>query len=103
MYSQSYNSCKVAHRHHTPRTKWSYRSFPCRHRELLRACERRLPREHDAETKLALMREMAVIWEVEFKNRISALAIWSDVHALEPRDEEASRAVERLQALETPT
>jgi len=74
-----------------------------RHRELLRACERRLPRVQDAETKLALMREMAVIWEVEFKNRISALAIWSDVHALEPHDEEASRAVQRLQALDTPT
>jgi len=74
-----------------------------RHRELLRACERRLPRVQDAETKLALMREMAVIWEVEFKNRFSALAIWSDVHALEPSDEEASRAVQRLQAADTPT
>jgi tetratricopeptide (TPR) repeat protein len=69
-----------------------------RHRELLRACERRLPHVQDAEARLALMREMAVIWEVELKNRASALAIWNDVQALEPRDEEATRAVERLQA-----
>jgi tetratricopeptide (TPR) repeat protein len=73
-----------------------------RHRELLRACERRLTRVHEAEAKLALMREMATIWEVELKNRASALAIWNDVHALEPRDEEAARAVERLQRLDAP-
>jgi hypothetical protein len=71
-----------------------------RHREFLRACERRLPHVQEASTKLALMREMAMIWEVELKNRASALAIWSDVRALSPRDEEATRALERLQALE---
>jgi hypothetical protein len=48
------------------------------------------------------MREMATIWEVELKNRASALAIWNDVHALEPRDEEAARAVERLQRADGP-
>ena len=46
------------------------------------------------------MREMAQIWEVELKNRASALAIWNDVHALAPRDEEASRAVQRLREAE---
>jgi len=67
-----------------------------RHRELLRACERRLSQVDDSQSKLALMREMAQIWEVELKNRASALAIWNDVHALAPRDEEATRAVARL-------
>ncbi|HET8939527.1 MAG TPA: hypothetical protein VFN67_39070, partial [Polyangiales bacterium] len=69
-----------------------------RHRELLRACERRLPHLHEPQAKLRLMREMAQIWEIELKNKASALAIWTDVHALSPRDEEASRAVERLRA-----
>jgi tetratricopeptide (TPR) repeat protein len=69
-----------------------------RHRELLRACERRLPHLHDPAAKLKLMREMAQIWEIELKNKASALAIWTDVRQLSPRDEEASRAVERLRA-----
>jgi hypothetical protein len=71
-----------------------------RHRELLRACERRLPHMHDPQAKLELMREMAQIWEIELKNKASALAIWNDVRSLSPRDEEASRAVERLRASE---
>lgn len=71
-----------------------------RHRELLRACERRLPHLRDPEAKLELMREMAQIWEIELKNKASALAIWTDVHTLSPRDEEASRALERLRASE---
>jgi hypothetical protein len=71
-----------------------------RPRELLRACERRLPHLKDAQAKLALMREMATIWEVELKNRASALALWIDVRELAPRDEEATRAVERLRAMD---
>jgi hypothetical protein len=69
-----------------------------RHRELLRACERRLLHTPDPELKLPLMREMATIWEVELKNRASALAIWHDVRAIAPRDEEAALALERLSA-----
>ena len=65
---------------------------------MLRACERRLPHLHDPHAKLELMREMAQIWEIELKNKASALAIWNDVRSLSPRDEEASRAVERLRA-----
>jgi tetratricopeptide (TPR) repeat protein len=71
-----------------------------RHRELLRACERRLTQLQDAQAKLRLMREMAQIWEIELKNKASALAIWTDVHTLSPRDEEASQALERLRASE---
>lgn len=73
-----------------------------RHRELLRACERRLPHMQDARAKLALMREMAQIWEIELKNRASARAIWADVQAIAPTDEEASQALERLRASEPP-
>jgi tetratricopeptide (TPR) repeat protein len=69
-----------------------------RHRELLRACERRLLHLHDPEHKLAIMREMATIWEVDLKNRASALAIWNDVRELAPHDEAASRALLRLTA-----
>jgi tetratricopeptide (TPR) repeat protein len=67
-----------------------------RHRELLRACERRLTHVPETERKLPIMREMATIWEVELKNRASALAIWNDVRALAPQDEEATQALQRL-------
>ena len=67
-----------------------------RHRELLRACERRLTRVPEPERRLPIMREMAIIWEFELKNRASALAIWHDVRALAPQDEEATQALQRL-------
>jgi tetratricopeptide (TPR) repeat protein len=67
-----------------------------RHRELLRACERRLILVPEPERKLPIMREMATIWEVDLKNRASALAIWNDVRELAPHDEEATQAVQRL-------
>ncbi|HEY2733932.1 MAG TPA: hypothetical protein VGI70_08105, partial [Polyangiales bacterium] len=69
-----------------------------RHRELLRACERRLLHLRDPEHKLAIMREMAMIWEVDLKNRASAVAIWNDVREMAPHDEAASRALQRLTA-----
>jgi tetratricopeptide (TPR) repeat protein len=67
-----------------------------RHRELLRACERRLIHVPEPERKLPIMREMATIWEVELKNRASAMAIWNDVRELAPQDEEATQAILRL-------
>ena len=56
----------------------------------------RLQRAEDADRRLPLMREMALIWEVELKNRASARELWTEVHALAPQDEEAGRALERL-------
>jgi hypothetical protein len=44
------------------------------------------------------MREMATIWEVDLKNRASAVAIWNDVREMAPHDEAASRALQRLTA-----
>jgi hypothetical protein len=69
-----------------------------RPRELLRACERRLTHVPEPEHKLPIMREMATIWEVELKNRASAMAIWNDVRELAPQDEEAVQALLRLNA-----
>jgi tetratricopeptide (TPR) repeat protein len=71
-----------------------------RHRELLRACERRLLQLEDSTAKRHLMREMAQVWEVELKNRASALAIWAEVHTQDPDDAEAAQAVERLRTAE---
>ena len=44
------------------------------------------------------MREMAKLWEIELKNRPSALELWRMVAGLwRPEDEEASAALSRLQ------
>lgn len=78
------------------------RHFAClkqagRHRELLQALERRLQRSTEIERRTGLMREIARVWEVDLKNRASAVTVWSELHALLPHDEEAQAAIARLQ------
>ena len=78
------------------------RLFAClrqagRHRELLQALERRLQRSTEVERRTGLMREIARVWEVDLKNRASAVMVWSEVHALLPHDAEAQAAIARLQ------
>jgi tetratricopeptide (TPR) repeat protein len=78
------------------------RHFAClkqagRHRELLQALERRLQRSTELERRTGLMREIARVWEVDLKNRASAVMVWSELHALLPHDAEAEAAIARLQ------
>jgi tetratricopeptide (TPR) repeat protein len=68
-----------------------------RYQELLRAYKQRLSHVTEEPTKLSLLRQMASLWEVELKNRPSALEIWREVHTLRPDDEEAAAALARLQ------
>jgi hypothetical protein len=55
-------------------------------------------RARGVDDKLPLMRAMAKLWEVELKNRASAIEVWNDVRAIAPEDEEAERAIARLGA-----
>jgi tetratricopeptide (TPR) repeat protein len=78
------------------------RHFAClkqagRHRELLQALERRLQRSTELERRAGLMREIARVWEVDLKNRASAVLVWSEVRALLPHDPEAQAAIARLE------
>ncbi|HEX7479433.1 MAG TPA: hypothetical protein VF331_16640 [Polyangiales bacterium] len=70
-----------------------------RYRELLHAFERRLSRTSDVEQQLQLMREIANVWEVELRNRASAMEVWNEVRTLRPQDTQAQEAIERLQRL----
>lgn len=77
------------------------RHFTClklagRHRELLHALERRVQRASEPARRAALMRQIAKIWEVDLKNRASAVVVWSELQALLPQDEEAKSAIARL-------
>lgn len=67
-----------------------------RYRELLHAFERRLARIEEPSQKVALLRQMASVWEIELKNRASAIEVWNEVRTLAPADEEANSAIARL-------
>lgn len=78
------------------------RLFAClklagRHRELLQALERRLQRSTELERRTGLMREIARVWEVDLKNRASAVMVWAELQALLPHDAEVQAAMARLQ------
>jgi tetratricopeptide (TPR) repeat protein len=68
-----------------------------RYQELLKVYTDRLARTEELPSRLMLMREMAKLWEIELKNRPSAVELWRGVQALAPEDEEASAALSRLQ------
>jgi tetratricopeptide (TPR) repeat protein len=68
-----------------------------RYQELLKVYTDRLARTEELPSRLTLMREMAKLWEIELKNRPSALEVWRMVAGLAPEDEEASAALSRLQ------
>jgi tetratricopeptide (TPR) repeat protein len=67
-----------------------------RYQELLKAYTERLARTEELNGRLLLMREMAKLWEVELRNRPSALELWREVKTLAPDDEEAGAALSRL-------
>jgi hypothetical protein len=68
------------------------------YQELLKAYTDRLAQTDAVEVRLRLMREMALLWEIELKNRPSALELWRVVRALAPEDQEAVAALSRLDA-----
>ena len=68
-----------------------------RYQELLKVYTDRLAQTEELPSRLMLMREMAKLWEIELKNRPSALELWRMVAGLAPGDEEASAALSRLQ------
>ena len=68
-----------------------------RYQDLIKIYNDRLARIDELPTRLKLMREMAKLWEIELKNRPSAVEVWRGVQALAPEDEEASAALSRLQ------
>jgi tetratricopeptide (TPR) repeat protein len=68
-----------------------------RYQDLIKVYTDRLARTEELPGRLMLMREMAKLWEIELKNRPSAVELWRVVAALAPEDEEASAALSRLQ------
>jgi hypothetical protein len=68
-----------------------------RYQDLIKIYTDRLARTDELPHRLKLMREMAKLWEIELKNRPSAVEVWRNVQTLAPEDEEASAALTRLQ------
>jgi tetratricopeptide (TPR) repeat protein len=68
-----------------------------RFQQLIRAINERIERSDEPDERIALMREVAAVWEVELKNRTGAIEVWSELIALRPGDEEAAQALARLQ------
>jgi tetratricopeptide (TPR) repeat protein len=69
-----------------------------RYQELLKLYNDRLAHTEELAAKLNLMRQMALLWEIELKNRPSAVELWRVVSALAPDDQEAAAALSRLGA-----
>jgi hypothetical protein len=67
-----------------------------RYQELLKAYTERISRTDELQTRLLLLREVARLWEVELRNRPSAIEVWREVKSLAPDDEEAGAALSRL-------
>jgi tetratricopeptide (TPR) repeat protein len=67
-----------------------------RYQDLLKLYNDRLARTEELGARLSLMRQMAQLWEVELKNRPSAVELWRVVRALAPDDQEAAAALSRL-------
>lgn len=67
------------------------------HQELLVALQRDVRRSNDPAERIALMKEIASVWENELGNRWEALDAWKKVLKEAPGDREASDAVARLE------
>ena len=66
--------------------------------ELISAAERELSKLDDPDDSIALMREIARLWEEEAKNQWEAADAWKRVLATAPEDEKAKEAIARLAA-----
>jgi golgin subfamily B member 1 len=68
-----------------------------RYQDLLKAYAQRIAGVDDAHVRVRLLRQMALVWEVELRNRPGAIEVWREVTAIAPDDEEAAAALSRLQ------
>ena len=66
--------------------------------ELISAAERELSKLEEPDDSLALMREIARLWEEEAKNQWEAADAWKRVLSHSPDDEKAKEAIARLTA-----
>lgn len=64
--------------------------------DLLVALQRDLRRADDPSERLALMKEIALLWERDLKNRFEALDAWKKVQREAPGDADAKDALARL-------
>jgi tetratricopeptide (TPR) repeat protein len=69
-----------------------------RYQDLLKLYNERLAKTEELGPRIELMRQMALLWEIELKNRPSAVELWRVVQALAPDDQEANAALSRLGA-----
>ena len=67
-----------------------------RHQDLLVALDQEASRTRDPERKLALLREIASVWEKQLANKWEAQDAWKKVLAIAPDDPVATDAVHRL-------
>ena len=71
------------------------------HEELLTAIDRHLLVVTEQTERLSLLRQAANAWEVGLRNRFEARDAWKKVLALAPDDEDATGAIQRLDARPT--
>jgi tetratricopeptide (TPR) repeat protein len=67
-----------------------------RYQDLLLVLEKDLREVKDLNQEVDIRKQIALIWEVELKNRWEALDAWKKISDLKPSDEQAKREVERL-------
>ncbi len=68
-----------------------------RHQDLLLALNKQLQRVRDADARVPLLKEIAITWEQDLKNRWEALDAWRAVLRELPDDAEALEAVQRVE------
>jgi tetratricopeptide (TPR) repeat protein len=66
--------------------------------DLVKLFDERLAATDDRKQSLSLLRQKAQLWEVELKNRPSAVDTWQRILRISPDDTEASAALERLRS-----
>jgi hypothetical protein len=74
-----------------------------RHQDLLLALNKQLQRTRDAESRVVLLKEIALTWEKDLKNRWEALDAWKAVTREAAHDADAAAAVQRLERARTRT
>jgi tetratricopeptide (TPR) repeat protein len=74
-----------------------------RYLELVRLLEKQLSDTEDKRSRLALMKEIATIWERQLMNRWEAIEVWKKVKERAPDDPEAREALVRLQKSSLPS
>ncbi len=67
-----------------------------RYQDLLLALQREIQKSRDPEERLAMQKEVAVLWERELTNRWEALDAWKKIGKQAPDDEDAREAIARL-------